>query len=545
MDAAIGLFASRGARALVLAAASVLALVRLGASDLWPPDEPRWALVAEELRSFEQGWRGLVLLHLHDVPYTQKPPLYFWLAAAAGAAGGSVTEAAARLPSALAGVAAVAVTMALGGLLFGRAAGTLAGALLVTTVDWSWRARTVQLDTLLALWELAALLAYARFERGVGSLRRNVASLHGALGLAVLAKGPVGLAVPLLAIAAQRAWERRLRALPALFPAWSWLLSLGPGAAWIAGAAALAPAGFFRAAVVENVFGRAFGDAAHAQPFWFYLEKFPIDLLPWILLLPATIATARRALADPHERSGWRLVLAWIATSALVFSLASGKRVRYLLPLEPAFALLFAATLRAWLAGAVRAPRGLAVLAVALAAAALAGAAWLWIAAPAPLAEVARPSALAAASIAGAGALGWSALARRGATPGAFVALLAACVWLAQLFAYTAAIPALDATRSPRPLAAAVAAVARPGERVALYRAADVAHAIAYYGHRELDVFRAEERLAAFLAGGGRVLVFEEERLPVVESFAPVTVRERRRVAGETWLVAVAREAGG
>ncbi|MCX5736979.1 MAG: phospholipid carrier-dependent glycosyltransferase, partial [Proteobacteria bacterium] len=74
-------FATPRARALVLVAATLLVFVRLGATDLWPPDEPRYALVAEELRAMDHGPGGLVLLHLHGEPYTQKPPLFYWLAA--------------------------------------------------------------------------------------------------------------------------------------------------------------------------------------------------------------------------------------------------------------------------------------------------------------------------------------------------------------------------------------------------------------------------------------------------------------------------------
>ncbi len=160
----LALFATPRARALVLGAAALLVFVRLGATDLWPPDEPRYALVAEELRTMEHGASGLVLLHLHGAPYSQKPPLFYWLAAAAGAPLGRVTEVAARLPSALAGLATVAATIAIGTLLFGRGAGTLAGLLLATTFDWSYRARTVQLDTLLALFETTAILAFWRIE---------------------------------------------------------------------------------------------------------------------------------------------------------------------------------------------------------------------------------------------------------------------------------------------------------------------------------------------------------------------------------------------
>ena len=61
--------------------------------------------MAEEVRSFEHGPTGLVLLYLNGEPTDQKPPLYYWAAALFGVPGGRVTETAARLPSALAGIA--------------------------------------------------------------------------------------------------------------------------------------------------------------------------------------------------------------------------------------------------------------------------------------------------------------------------------------------------------------------------------------------------------------------------------------------------------
>ena len=115
-------------RWVVVLAAGLLLLPGLSLRDLWEPDEPRIGMVAEELRSLRHGPEGLVLLHLSGKPYTQKPPLYYWLAALAGAPSGRVDERAARLPSALSGVRLVALTLALGRTLLGGAAGTRGGA---------------------------------------------------------------------------------------------------------------------------------------------------------------------------------------------------------------------------------------------------------------------------------------------------------------------------------------------------------------------------------------------------------------------------------
>ena len=86
---------------LVLLGATAFFTTDLANIDLWAPDEPRYAAIAEELRTGRHGAGGLLLLHLNDEPYSQKPPLYFWLAAALGLASGRVDELAARLPSAV------------------------------------------------------------------------------------------------------------------------------------------------------------------------------------------------------------------------------------------------------------------------------------------------------------------------------------------------------------------------------------------------------------------------------------------------------------
>jgi 4-amino-4-deoxy-L-arabinose transferase-like glycosyltransferase len=305
---------------------------------------------------------------------------------------------------------------------------------------------------------------------------------------------------------------------------------------------ALGPPGFFQDAVVDNLFGRAVTGTSHAQPFHYYLQRFPPDLLPWLLLFPVTIWAARGALAAdaaPHDRRAWRFLLAWIATSVLFFSLASGKRLRYLLTLEPAFALLFAATLRAWLPHSLQAPRVLAIAASALGVGLLGAAAALLATDRLGDAMVAYGIAIALVATVTAGTATSILLARRGAAAETRIAVLGASVFAVQILSYAFAVPALDAENSPRPIAETAAALARPGETIGLYRGHDIANAVTYYEDRPTHKIETPAELAAFFASDGRVLVFEEEQLANVESVTPVVVRGRFRVRRETWLVAV------
>ena len=338
----------------VLAATAVLLLTGLGWLDADAPDEPRALQIAEEMRSFEHGPEGLVLLHLNGEVYTQKPPLYYWLAVAAGAPGGRVSELAARLPSALAGIFVAWLTIHFGTRLLGSGSGVLGAAILVTVYEFAHLARRVQFDVLLTAFELGALASFWWLDRGLGRPRLYQALLHLCLGLAVLTKGPVGFLIPALTIVAFLLWERRPRDLARVFPLWGFVLSLGPGLVWISVATALAPEGYAATAVGENVFGRFFAGTSHVRPFYYYLLVFPQEFLPWTLAWPALFVIGRRQIfaagADASTQRAWRLLLAAIAVSLVFFSLSSGKRGLYQLPIFPAAALLTADALLTWLA---------------------------------------------------------------------------------------------------------------------------------------------------------------------------------------------------
>ena len=540
--------ASPWVRGLLLFGAALLLLARLGGIGLWAPDEPRYGHVAETLRSMEFGTSGLVLLHLNGEPYTQKPPLYYWMAAAAGAPLGRVTELVARLPSALAGIALIGVTLAFGSRLLGGVTATLGAALLLTTFEFADNARRAQLDVLLALFETLALVAFWHIDRGIGRRRVGQLVLHASLGLAVLTKGPVGILVPVLVMASFLAWERRVGDLRRAFPWWGWLLSFGPGLAWISLAIALAPPGFFGEAVVENLFGRFFAGSSHDRPFYYYFYQFPAETLPWFLLAPVVWWAARRcvfvASASDEERRAWRFLLAWVAATFVFFTLSTGKRGLYLVPLLPAVALLLADALGRWVEAAHRIPVAFHA-ATGLLGVALAGGG-IFVAVRDPLQNemASLVTGMAVLTIVGVAATAQLTLWRARTRLRVRLAVPIVAVWALLLVIFTVVYPALDPEKSPRPIAEAAAELTPEGESIGLLGDVQMAGGLVYYGHRHVEELDDTESIERFLAAGGRAIVVEEKKRERVDAVAPVEVRFRARDGSRAVLVVTPQRTG-
>src|SRR5262249_47725535 len=144
-----------------------------------------------------------------------KPALLYWLQIGAFSLFG-INEFAARFPSALAALAAILMTYELGRRTFDCTTGLLAGIILASTGLFCASAHFANPDALLNAFTLLTLLLFWWSLAGQG----RVWSVAGGMsaGLAVLAKGPVGLVLPcaviiLFLFCTRRLpllWDRRL-----------------------------------------------------------------------------------------------------------------------------------------------------------------------------------------------------------------------------------------------------------------------------------------------------------------------------------------------
>src|SRR5262245_16696494 len=129
---------------LLLAVCFALFFHARGRRDLWGSHEARAAQNAQ--RMLEAGARGLPRWFddRHDF---QNPPMFYWLAAAAGwASGGEVDEFAVRLPAALAATVCVILVFVV---MYRRGrpvAGLIAALVLATSQHFTWLSRTARID---------------------------------------------------------------------------------------------------------------------------------------------------------------------------------------------------------------------------------------------------------------------------------------------------------------------------------------------------------------------------------------------------------------
>lgn len=402
---------------------ALVVLPLLGATTVDNNDEGRFAAVAKEMVA--SGDWGVP--RIGGATFASYPPLAYWAVAVSGAVFGW-NEWAVRLPGALAGVLLTGLAGAFAWRLTrSRPAAACAAGILATTAAFASQQPLCRADVILMFFVTGAVyLFYDWAERGGGGAR--LAGFYLCLGLGVLAKGPLGIVLPGLAIgtwiAVAGRWELVARARPwfgipavaAMTVPWYWHFARAGGAG------ALDINLFY-----ENLENFA-SSPQHPQPAYYYVKTVPPRALPWLLALPALARV-------PGARRGALFPGLWTLAAFAFLSAASAKRINYITYLCPPLAVLEGIALAAAL-DEPRARRAAAVVAAALAAAgagcaaSLAGWPSVWTARLVlsnrwPLAAAAATATLVFASA--------SALAARGrgrAAVGAIAALLAGALAL-------------------------------------------------------------------------------------------------------------------
>lgn len=339
-------------RAALLALCALLYFPYLGKLPFFNKGEPREALVVQEI--VQQGNWLFPLKRGEEVP--SKPPLFHWLAALTSMMAGGVSEMTVRFPSALLATVAVLLLYGLGRRMFDAETAFLAGLMLATTVAFQSGAVSARVDMTLAFFVTVVLVVFYLVYQGF--LRENwLYGFYLLLGLGVLAKGPVGLILPVMVICCFLSARKRWDFLSRLCFHKGVILALLVGLAWYGLAIAKGGEEFIGRQVIHENLARFFlsgeGGSGHQKPVYYYIPYLMLEGLPWSLFLPFVVADRfrRKAFADEHLL----FLMLWAALIFVFFSVSAGKRSVYILPLYPALALLTAVWLKGSEGGGIRA----------------------------------------------------------------------------------------------------------------------------------------------------------------------------------------------
>jgi 4-amino-4-deoxy-L-arabinose transferase-like glycosyltransferase len=356
----------------------------LGHFPLLGPDEPRYAQVAREM--FLR--HDLVTPTLGGHLWFEKPALLYWMMIGSFKLFG-VTEWAARVPSALAGVLTVAAVF-----IVARQATRIdeddqsneyvfwCSLVSASTLGIIVFSRAASFDIILTMTTTWALASYLLYEFALNDKRRRfcLAGFFAFIGLSLLAKGLIGIVIPFGVVAVYHLLERKLPKRSAFISLlWGLPLALIVAGVWYAPVIRRHGWVFIDQFFIQHHFARYVSNKYHHKAaFYYYLLILPLLALPWTAFLidgllqtrnrlrranviaednnpdptgwdPASTnrdyASSRQDACAPSSRDS-RLnsllifSLAWILFPLVFFSLSSSKLPGYMLPAVPAAAFI-------------------------------------------------------------------------------------------------------------------------------------------------------------------------------------------------------------
>ena len=299
----------------------------------------KYAQVSREI--VESGdW---INLHIAGDAYEQKPPLLFWIGAIAYKLFG-FSQFSYKIAVIIASFSGIFGTYKLGKLLYSKEIGLLAAIMLSTSLGYFHFHNDIHTDTLLAdmvilaIWQLAAFL-----ER-----KQKINFILGLVftGLAMLTKGPVGLAIPTFAIGSHLFFKKKYKEIFHL----RWLIAIP-----IVGIIIL-PAlwGLFNQFGIEglkfyfwtNNAGRITGSyQGHSNDFLFPIHTSAYLLAPWtIFAFAGLILQIREKIKNKinDQVKNEYYTLGGIVIFLLILAVSKSKMPHYLLSLLPLFMILAA-----------------------------------------------------------------------------------------------------------------------------------------------------------------------------------------------------------
>jgi 4-amino-4-deoxy-L-arabinose transferase-like glycosyltransferase len=305
----------------------------LGAAPLFDVDEGAFSQATLEM--FQRG--DFLSTYLNGQPRYDKPILVYWLQAIGVALLGP-TEWAFRLPSAICASGWAWLTYLFVKRHFGVERALLAAVVLAASLGVFIIGRAATADALLNMLVAASMFA-AWLHLSTGE-RKWLYATHAAIGLGVLAKGPIAILVPLATTFIFCALKKDMRTwAKAVFDWRALLLLIAIAAPWYVVILAKEGQAFIDGFIMKHNVGRFSGPVSgHAGSLFYYFPVLVVMTLPFTALI-APVAMRLRAIWRDELQA---YLLIWFAFVFLFFSLSGTKLPHYVLYGYTGLAILMA-----------------------------------------------------------------------------------------------------------------------------------------------------------------------------------------------------------
>ncbi len=302
------------------------------------------------------------------IPYADKPPLYFWLLMFAKWLCGGYYMGFLSMFSVLPALGIVAVMNKWVSAEANQNERLLGGFMLMSSGLFLGASIVLRMDMLMTFFIVLSLYTfYKMLKEPDANSRRNAWLFPVYIFLAVFAKGPIGIIVPLLSTLVFLLLTGRIRTIGRYWGWRTWVVLLVGFTGWFGGVYLEAGPDYLHNLVFHQTIDRAVNSFHHEGPFYYYLLSVWYSLAPWSLLFAGLIIAG---WVCGYIRSDLeRFFLTVVITTFIVLSCVSSKLAIYLLPAYPFIAYLAVLMIARfrwnhWLALAVAIPTTVCLLAI-------------------------------------------------------------------------------------------------------------------------------------------------------------------------------------
>ncbi|MHB1676739.1 MAG: phospholipid carrier-dependent glycosyltransferase [Sulfuriferula sp.] len=303
------------------------------------PDEGRYAEIPREML-VSGNW---VTPRLNGLKYFEKPALQYWATATAYTVFGEHNWTA-RLWSALTGFLGILLVYFTGSRLYGQRAGYMAAVVLASSFLYFAIGHINILDMGVSFFMNLSLAALLLAQRPVATKAENRGWMYvcwAAMGLSLLSKGLIGIAIPgavlIVYSVIQRDWGlwKRLHfgagllIFAVISVPWFVLVSrANPEFLWF----------FF---IHEHFLRYLTPISGRVHPWYTFIPIVLLGILPWLVPMLDALSRGWKQQANAAGQfQATRMLMIWAGFIFIFFSISHSKLVPYILPIFPALALL-------------------------------------------------------------------------------------------------------------------------------------------------------------------------------------------------------------